>query len=42
VLIGVVASLATALVIFTWHGAWEAARVHPVDFSAFMLITSAL
>ena len=42
VLIGVVASVATALVIFTWHGASLAAKSHPLDFAVFFVLTAAL
>jgi HD-GYP domain-containing protein (c-di-GMP phosphodiesterase class II) len=41
-LIAGVASLATALVILTWHGAEIAAKSHPVDFAVFFVLTAAL
>ena len=42
VLIAAVASVATALLIFTWHGALHAATAQPVDFAAFLVLTAAL
>jgi len=42
ILISVVASLATALVIVTWHGSFAAAKSHPVDFAVFFVMTAAL
>jgi HD-GYP domain-containing protein (c-di-GMP phosphodiesterase class II) len=41
-LIAGVASLATALVILTWHGAEIAAKSHPVDFAVFFVLTAGL
>jgi HD-GYP domain-containing protein (c-di-GMP phosphodiesterase class II) len=41
-LIAAVASVATALLIFTWHGAFDAATAHPVDFATFLVLTAAL
>jgi HD-GYP domain-containing protein (c-di-GMP phosphodiesterase class II) len=41
-LIAGVASLATALVFLTWHGASTAARSHPLDFAVFLVLTAAL
>ncbi|HEX4518494.1 MAG TPA: HD-GYP domain-containing protein [Gaiellaceae bacterium] len=41
-LISAVACLATALIIFTWHGAATAATAHPVDFAVFFVLTAAL
>ena len=42
ILIAAVASLATALVIVTWHGSLAAAKAHPVDFAVFFVLTAAL
>ena len=42
VLIAAVASLATALVIFTWHDSLAAAKSDPVDFAVFFVLTAAL
>src|SRR5436305_2254572 len=42
VVIAAVTSAATALLIFTWHGAWAAATSHPVDFVVFLVLTAAL
>jgi HD-GYP domain-containing protein (c-di-GMP phosphodiesterase class II) len=41
-LIAVVASIATALVIFTWHSSVLAAKSDPLGFAAFFLLTAAL
>src|SRR3954454_11946971 len=41
-LIAGVASLATVLTVFTWHGAWVSAKAHPVDFATFLVLTAAL
>jgi hypothetical protein len=41
-LISVVACLAIALIIFTWHGAAIAATANPVDFAVFFALTAAL
>src|SRR5437899_3365134 len=41
-LIAGVASLATALIVVTWHGASFAARSHPLDFAVFFVLTAAL
>ncbi|HEY4346206.1 MAG TPA: HD-GYP domain-containing protein [Gaiellaceae bacterium] len=42
VVIGGVASLATALGILTWHGASLAAKSSPLDFAVFFVLTAAL
>ncbi len=42
ILISVVASLATTLVIFSWHGASIAAKAHPMDFAVFLGLTAVL
>jgi len=42
VLIAAVASVATGLLIFTWHEAWNAVTSNPVDFTAFLVLTAAL
>jgi hypothetical protein len=42
VLIAAVASVATALVILTWHGSLKAAASHPVDFAIFFVLTAGL
>jgi putative nucleotidyltransferase with HDIG domain len=42
VLISSVASLATALLVLTWNGAWEAASAKPVDFACYLVVTAAL
>src|SRR3954452_11253594 len=41
-LIAGVASLATVVTWFTWHGAWVAAKEHPFDFATFLVLTAAL
>jgi hypothetical protein len=42
VLISIVVSLATALIIVTWHSSVTAAESHPVDFAVFFVLTAAL
>jgi HD-GYP domain-containing protein (c-di-GMP phosphodiesterase class II) len=42
VLISGVASLATALIILTWHGAWSAAQAHPLELAVFFVLTAGL
>ncbi len=42
IVIAAVASLATVLVIVTWHGSLAAARSHPLNFAVFFLLTAAL
>ncbi len=41
-LIAAVASVATALVVFTWHSSVLAAKAHPLDFAVFFVLTAAL
>ena len=40
--ISTVVAVATALMIFTWHGAALAASGHPLDFAVFFVLTAAL